>query len=134
MKKLQKSLMKKGFIFTFILCMVAPISAFAATGTYNSYYDFTGGVFSKYLSMNSKKNITVSTYPDLNKTSTGANKINIELRKKGLLGDSIVDSSSNAARKSDSCTLTTTSADDYRVYYYGVPNGYRYYGDTTIKY
>lgn len=134
MKNLQKNLLKKGFVFAFILCMVAPISAFAATGTYNSYYDFSGGVYSQYLSMNSNRNVTVYTYPNLSLTDPAASRINIELKKYGFFADTTVSSSWNYARQNDHCTVTTTDAASYRIYYWGSPNGVRYYGDTTINY
>lgn len=123
-------------MFGFILCMVAPISAFAASGTYNSYYDFTGGVFTQYFNMDANKNVTVYTYPNLNLTDLRANTIYVELREKGFFGDSIVDTSWNYARQDDHCTVTTKSADSYRIYYRGTPaaSDIRYYGDTTIKY
>jgi hypothetical protein len=133
MKSLKK-LFKNSVAFVLVLCMVAPMSVFAATGTYNSTYDFTGGLYSTYLNMNSNRNVTVYTYPDLQKTYSGATKISLELWKKGFWGDSLIDNSWNYARQNDSAVLTTKDSGDHRIYYYAVTTGYRHAGDTTIKY
>lgn len=134
MKNLQRNLLKKCLVFIFVLCMLAPISAFAATGTYNSYYDFTGGLFTQYFKMDSHRNVTVHTYPNLKYTDPAASRIDIELRKSGFFGDKVVDSSWNYARQKDHCTVTTKDAGSYRIYYIANPKGIRYYGSTTIDY
>lgn len=134
MKNLQGKLLKKSFVFVFILGLVAPISALAGTGTYNSTYDFTGGLYSTYLNMNSNRDVTVYTYPNLSKTDSSAEQIYVELRKKGFLADSIIDYSWTYARKNDQCIVTTKDAGDYRFYFRGTVGGVRHAGDITIKY
>lgn len=129
-----KYLQKKLFSFAFILCLVAPVPALAASGTYTSTYDFTGGLYSVYLNMNGNTNVTVSTTPNLKLTDSRATKIGIQLMKKGFFGDSLEDSSWNWALQNDSCTVTTGSAGDYRIYYYAYTSGWDHVGDTTISY
>ena len=126
-------MMKKIIAFLVIAIMLVPTVALAGTGTYNSTYSFTGGLYSKTIAMNKNRNVKVTTTPDKN-NSPDANKMNIYLQRKGFWGWGTVSSSWNNAKKQDTCNLYTTDEGSYRIYFQAAPSGYRYSGSVKIVY
>ncbi|CAM3068983.1 hypothetical protein PASE110613_15220 [Paenibacillus sediminis] len=104
---------------------------FAASGTYNTSYDMTGGVYSKSTwSPSGPSSFEFLMSPTIG--VSGAN-IGIYLQKSGILGYSDVDSTQVSSTSFSDSTLHGSSAGTYR-FYLRDWSGFQNTGDLTMKY
>lgn len=127
----------KKFITIFAVCIIfvfSAVSVFAESGTYNTTYDMTGGVYTKRTwDATSIPTFKVSNsqctvdYADLDPT------IYVQLERKGLLGYTVVSDGELSGKYGGKCTLKGDKAGTYRIYFRQL-SGYRITGKLSIDY
>ncbi|WP_273127778.1 hypothetical protein [Bacillus weihaiensis] len=102
---------------------------YAASGEYESTYNMTGGVYSKYFDVGSDPTFTVYVYPEI---GVEGSNISLYLERKTTFGHAGVDSGSVSSTVNDSEKLYGDNDAQYRIYYRNW-TGHQMKGDTTIK-
>lgn len=124
---------KKRIVVTLatVLCLFAiPMSVFAASGSYSSTYNMTGGLYVKQTW--DAKNTPTFKVSNSNGYSVVDGEIYVMLQKKGLLGYSTKSDGTLPARKGGSCTLKGDGSGNYRIYLRQL-TGDRMTGDITVS-
>ncbi|MCM1325707.1 MAG: hypothetical protein NC094_11005 [Bacteroidales bacterium] len=128
MKKVKK--LFNMILLNLLLVITPTMLVYAESGSYESTYDMTGGLYSaRTWDATATPTFTVSTS---NCYSVYEGTIYVMLEKKKLLGWSTKDDDELDARTSGSCTLVGDGAGTYRIYIRQL-TGFQMTGDITIE-
>lgn len=131
MNILNKLLKKVGVaIGTTAIVLGATSLVYAASGTYNSTYSMTGGVYSQVWNASAKPTFTVSLYPDIGVANAN---ITIYLERDNWNGWGVVTSKSVSSTSGSTSTLYGQESGEHRIYLRNY-SGKLMQGDVTIKY
>ena len=101
------------FSFLAVVLFSSVLTAFAASGTYESTYSLTGGLNSRTFDASATPKFVVTTYPSKGLKGT---TMTLYLKKQGFFGDSDIDSGTVSSTEVDSVTLYKSGSGSGKYY------------------